>query len=111
MKIEFGYTTLEGCWQECALCGEGFRAYEVEAHTTLSDEYCVRAVCRRCALDSEQGLKNRLMFRAWELRRLADQLEQACEEGVEAPTLIELHNLERRRVSIDPLELLDFDEC
>jgi hypothetical protein len=27
MKIELGYTTW-GCWQEGALCGDGFRAYE-----------------------------------------------------------------------------------
>jgi hypothetical protein len=110
MKIELGYTTWEGWWQECALCGEGFRAYEVEAQTTLPGEYCMRPVCRRCALDGEQGLKQRLIYRAWELRRLADQLGQACEEGVEVPTLSELHNLERRRGSTAPLDHLDFDE-
>jgi hypothetical protein len=109
MKIEFGYTSLEGFWQECTLCGHGFTAYEVEAHTKLPGEHCESAVCRRCALAGEHGLRQRLSFRACELRRLADQLEQACEEGVEVPTLIELHNLERRRVSIDPLELSVFD--
>jgi hypothetical protein len=111
MKIGLGYTTWEGFWQECALCGEGFRAYEVDAHTTLPGEHCERPVCRRCALDSGQGLRQRLMFRAWELRRLADPLEHAYEEGVEAPTLIEFHNLERKRVSIDPLDLSNFHEC
>jgi hypothetical protein len=60
MKIELGHTTWEGCWQECALCGEGFRAYEVQARTTLPGEYCERPACRQCALAGEQGLKQRL---------------------------------------------------
>jgi hypothetical protein len=110
MKIEWGYTMWEGCWQECALCGEGFRPYEVEAHTKLPGEYCERSVCRQCAFVDEQGLRQRLNFRAWELRRLADQLERVCEEGIEVPTIGELHNLERRRGSTAPLDLLDFDE-
>ena len=109
VKVELGYT-LEGFWQECALCGEGFRAYEVEAHTELPGEHCARPVCRQCALAGEQGLRQRLIVRASELRRLAGQLEQVCEEGVEVPTLSELHNLERRKVSPTPLDLLDFDE-
>jgi hypothetical protein len=86
MKIELEYTMWEGCWQECALCGEGFRAYEVEAHTTLPGEYCVRAVCRHCVLAGEQGLNHRLSVRVWELRDLADRLEQACEERIEVPS-------------------------
>ena len=112
MKIELGYTMWEGGWQECALCGEGFRPYEVEAYTKLPDEYCERLVCRQCALADEQGLRQRLNFRAWELCRLADRLEQACEEGIEVPmTIGELHNLECRRGSTALLDLLDFDEC
>ncbi len=59
-KIELGHTMSEGCWQECALCGEGFRAYKVEAHTALPGEYCERAVCRQCVLAGEQGLEQRL---------------------------------------------------
>jgi hypothetical protein len=97
MKIEVGYTMWKGCWLECALCGEGFRAYEVEAHTIQPGEYCEVAVCRNCVLAGEQGLKHRLSFRAWELRDLTDRLEQACEEGIEVLSLGELHNLERRR--------------
>ncbi len=97
MKIEVGYTMWKGCWLECALCGEGFRAYEVEAHTTQPGEYCEVAVCRNCVLAGEQGLKHRLSFRAWELRDLTDRLEQACEERIEVASLGDLHNLERRR--------------
>jgi hypothetical protein len=97
MKIELEYTMWEGCWQECALCGEGFRAYEVEAHTTLPGEVGERPVCRRCVLTVEQWQKQRPSFRVWELRDLADRLEQACEEGIEVPSLDDLQNLERRR--------------
>jgi hypothetical protein len=111
MKIELEYTMWEGCWQECALCGEGFRAYEVEAHTTLPGEVGEQPVCRQCALTGEQGLRQRLIFRAWELRRLADQLEQACEERIEVPSLYNLHILERRRrAGRAPVDLLDLDE-
>jgi hypothetical protein len=78
------------------LYGEGFRAYEVEAHTTLPGEYCMRPVCRQCVIAGEQGLKQRLRCRASNLRDLADQLEQACWEGIEVPSLYDLHNLERR---------------
>jgi hypothetical protein len=35
MKIELAYTRWEGYWQECALCGYGFRAYEVEAYAIM----------------------------------------------------------------------------
>jgi hypothetical protein len=106
MKIELAYTRWEGYWQECALCGYGFRAYEVEAYTILPGEYFDRPVCRQCALAGEQGLKQELSRRAWELRRLADRLERAYEEGIEVPTLGELYNLERRRVVQDSLDLL-----
>ena len=113
MKIELGYTRREGGWQECTLCGEGFRADEVEAHITLPGGYCMRPVCRQCALTGEQGLRQRLIFRAWELRRLADRLEQACEEGLGVPSPYDLHNLERRRragrAPVDPLDL-DLEE-
>ena len=44
LKIELGITMWEGCWLECALCGDRFRAYEVEAHTRLPGEYCYRSV-------------------------------------------------------------------
>jgi hypothetical protein len=107
MKIELAYTRWEGYWQECALCGYGFRAYEVEAYTILPGEYFDRPVCRQCALAGEQGLKQELSRRAWELRRLADRLERSCEEGIEAPTLSEFHNLERRSVITTSLEHLD----
>jgi hypothetical protein len=110
VKIELGYTMSEGYWQECALCGEGFTAYEVEARTKLPGEYCLRAVCRGCVLAGEQRLKQRLRCRAWKLRHLADQLEQACEEGIEVPSLGELHNLERRRVGRVRTDLLGSDE-
>ena len=110
MKIKLSYTTWEGCWQECALCGQGFRAFEVEAHTKLPGEYCERSVCRQCALAGEQGLKQRLRCRALNLRDLADQLEQAFEEGIGVPSLYDLHNLERRRkAGRAPVDLLDLD--
>ena len=70
----------------------------VEAETELPGEVCLRAVCRSCVLAGEQGLKYRLSFRAWELRDLADRLEQACEERIEVPSLDDFHNLERARV-------------
>ena len=110
MKIELGHTTWEGCWQECALCGEGFRAHEVEAHTTVPGELAqAPALCRRCVLTGEQWLKQRLICRAWELRELADRLKRACEEGIEVPSLYDLHNLERRRRAGSALmDLLDF---
>jgi hypothetical protein len=56
MKIGLGHTM----WEECALCGEGFRAQEVEAHTTLPGGYCARPVGKRCELGSKQWLKQRL---------------------------------------------------
>jgi hypothetical protein len=102
MKIELEYTMWEGCWQECALCGEGFRAYEVEAHTKLPGEVSEQPVCRRCVLAGEQRLKHRLRVRVWELRDLADRLEQACEEEIEVPSLGDLHNLERMTVGRVP---------
>jgi hypothetical protein len=41
------------------------------------------------------------------LRDLADRLERTCEEGIEVPTLGELHNLERgRREARAPVDLL-----
>jgi len=60
MKIELGHTVWKGCWLECALCGEGFRAYEVESYTQLPGEVGEWPVCRRCALTGEQWLKHRL---------------------------------------------------
>jgi hypothetical protein len=56
MKIELGYTMWEGCWQECALCCEGFRAHEVEAHTQFPGEVAQAPVCRRCVLGSKLWL-------------------------------------------------------
>jgi hypothetical protein len=60
MKIELEYTMWEGCWQECALCGEGFRAHKGEARTKVPGEYCQRPACRQRALAGEQGLEQRL---------------------------------------------------
>jgi hypothetical protein len=110
MKIELGYTMSEGYWLECALCGEGFTAYEVEARTKLPGEYCRRAVCRGCVLAGEQRLKQRLRCRAWKLRPPANRLERAREEGIEVPSLGELHNLERRSVGRVRTDLLGSDE-
>jgi hypothetical protein len=109
VKIELGYATFEGCWQECALCSEGFRAYEVEARTQLPGEYCWRQVCRGCLVAGEEGLIQRLHCRAWKLRDLAKRLERACEEGIEVPSLKDLHTLERIRVDRLPTDLSDFD--
>jgi hypothetical protein len=110
MRIEVVYTMWEGCWQECTLCGEGFRSYKVEADTRLPGEYCERAVWRQCVLFGEQGFKQWLRCRAWELRDLTDRLEQACDEGIEVPNPDDLHNLEReRRAGRAPVDLLDSD--
>jgi len=43
------------------------------------------------------------------LRDLADRLERAFEEGIEVPSLYDLHNLERRREGRAPVDLLDLD--
>jgi hypothetical protein len=110
MKIELKYTMWEGCWQECALCGEGFRSYEVEAHTKPPGEGGERPVCRGCVLTGEQLLKQRLSFRVRELRRLADRLEQACEEGIMVPSIDDIHNLERRRAGRVRTDLWGSDE-
>ena len=59
-KIELEYIMWEGCWQECALCGQSFRSYEVEAHTKLPGEVSEQPVCRRCVLTGAQWLKQRL---------------------------------------------------
>jgi hypothetical protein len=44
------------------------------------------------------------------LRDLADRLERAFEEGIEVPSLYDLHILERRRrAGRAPVDLLDLD--
>jgi len=92
------------------LCGQGFRTYAVEAGTELPGEYCRRPVCRGCWLSAETGLKQKLHYRAWELRDLAKRLERACVEGIEVPNLEELYNLERTRVSGVPANISSLDE-
>ncbi len=97
MRIELGYPMFEGCWTECALCGEGFVPNEVEARTMLPGEYCQSPVCRRCALASEEGLRQRLRYRAAKLRLLAETLEVASGGELSVPTLGDIHALEKLR--------------